>query len=259
MKSWKIIYGGVILFIAIILAGIITEKGVFRTSVEYYTAFLLFGISLAGLLISVISTNERYSYASAYAGISFMLTAAFAYSIKTNEFSYASVLFYILSLLVTVALYNRFGKLEYLDDFWIILLSAVGFWIILLKFSSLGMIALLLALNTSLLITFLSYALLEEDNGEEFIEEEAERSMHKTRMPVIPIISMLKDLNDILIRTFLMLTGVFFLVLLSKKFFPASVFGNADIKTFLIVLAILATIILYGRIFSRRAGDEGGG
>lgn len=246
MKIWKIVYAGVILFMAIILVSIGTGKGMFKTSLEYYTALLLFGISMTALLISGFSQKERYCFAFAYSGISIMLTAAFAYAIKASEFSYVSVLFYFLSLLVTLALYSRFGKLGYLDDFWIILLSATGFWIILLKFFNLGLIALLLAVNTSLLIAFLSYALLEEED-EDVKEEVTERSVAEVGMPVIPF---LKDLNDILTRTFLMLIGVFILVLLSKKFYPEFVFAKAEIKSFLLVLAVLATLILYGRIFA---------
>lgn len=250
MKSWKIVYAGIILFMAIILAGIITGRNMFRTSIEYYTALLLFGVSMIALLISAFAREERYSYSFAYSGISFMLTAAFAYTIKSREFSYASVLFYILSLLVTFALYNRFGKLKYLDDFWIILLSTTGFWIILLKFSDLGTIALLLAINTSLLITFLSYALLEEEV--DVTEETAEReTTDGIQIPVT--FSWLKDLNEILARTFMMLLGVFLLVLLSKKFYPDFVFAKVEMREFLLVLAILATIILFGKIFSKVA------
>ena len=247
MKIWKIIYAGIILFMAIILAGITTGRNMFRTSLEYYTALLLFGISTVALLISAFARKERYCYSFAYSGISFMLTAAFAYAIKAKEFSYASILFYILSLLVTLALYNRFGKLKYLDDFWIILLSATGFWIILLKFSSLGTIALLLAINTSLLITFLSYALLEEE--EECTEETEREGISGIQLSVT--FPALRDLDDILTRTFLMLIGVFLLVLLSKKFYPDFVFAKAGVREFLLVLAILATIILYGKIFPR--------
>lgn len=250
MKSWKIVYAGIILFMAVILAGIITGRNMFRTSLDYYTALLLFGISMIALLISAFARKERYSYSFAYSGMSLMLTAAFAYAIKAKEFSYVSILFYILSLLVTLGIYNRFGKLKHLDDFWIILLSATGFWIILLKFSGLGTIALLLAINTSLLITFLSYALLEEEGGD-VTEEVAERgTIDGIQMSVI---SGLKDLNDILIRTFLMLLGVFLLVLLSKKFYPDFVFAKVEMMEFLLVLAILATIILYGKIFSKVA------
>ena len=249
MKTWKIIYVGIILFMTIILAGIITGRNMFRTSIEYYTALLLFGVSMIALLISAFAREERYSYSFAYSGISFMLTAAFAYTIKSREFSYASVLFYILSLLVTFALYNRFGKLKYLDDFWIILLSTTGFWIILLKFSDLGTIALFLAINTSLLITFLSYALLEE---EVVTEETAEReTTDGIQIPVT--FSWIKDLNEILARTFMMLLGVFLLVLLSKKFYPDCVFAKVEMREFLLVLAILATIILFGKIFSKVA------
>ena len=140
MKIWKILYAVIILLLAIILAGIATGRNMFQTSLEYYTALLLFGISMIALLISAFVRRERYSCSFAYSGISLMLTAAFAYAIKTEEFSYASILFYVISLLITLALYNRFGKLKYLDDFWIILLSATGFWIIILKFSREGLL-----------------------------------------------------------------------------------------------------------------------
>ncbi len=253
MKNfWKIINAVLIIFVSILLAGVVYGRENFRSSLEYYTALIIFGTFLVSLLVSTFFRDERISFASAYAGISFMLTSTFAYAIKTMEFSMVSLLFYTSGLLLTFALYNRFEKLKYLDDFWIILLSFAGFWIILLKFSHLGIISLLLAVNTSLLITFLSYSIIEEEEAlfENEIEEELESNeISENGLQVAHILS---DFNDILIRTFLMLIGVFFVVLISREIFPGSIFSKADIKVFVIILGILFTMIIYGKIFSKK-------
>jgi len=257
MKSWKVLHGGSLIIMGTILASILTGRDMFKTPLEYYTALLLFGFSMVSLLISTLLKNERYSFGFAYSSVSLMLTAAFAYAIISKEFNYASILLYTISLLVTFGSYIRFGELRYLEDFWIILLSATGFWIILIKFSNLGTIALLLAINTSLLITFLSYALLEEE-----LEETSETAIEGDNEVVFigeiqkSIAEKLEDLTDILLRTFFMLLGVFLLVLFSRKFYPDLVFSRADIKSFLITLAIIATLILYGKIFSKSKSEQ---
>lgn len=251
MKWWKIVNALFVVFFALALGAAASRKSFFQTSLEYHTALLLFGILLGSLLFSSIHKRQKPCYLSSYVTVSFLLTASFAYSMRAGEFNVMSPVFYLLSLGPVFSLYNRFEALRFLEDFWVTLLSAVGFWVILLKFSSLGTMALLLAVNTSLLIAVLSYALMEE---EEMGEEEGIAEFPAPSL-AISTPGFLSDISDIFARSFIMLFGVLLLVLVSKRYFPESVFAAVEPRSLVMVMAVLAILALYGKI-SAKGGEQ---
>lgn len=132
----------------------------------YYNATLLaLVVSILFLIFSVKSRKEKYAQTFAYISFSFMAVTSLAIFKKAHNFYLIVFTFFLLLTAYQILLYInwRFGKMSYIDEFYIIFLSAVGFWFIIKKFYYLGVISLLLGINTALLIGFLSYYLIEEE------------------------------------------------------------------------------------------------
>ena len=119
--------------------------------------------SLIFFTISIFTRNERYSFILSYIPFAFMIITSFVYVIKVKEFNPIALVFSLIAFQIIYSLKNRYKKFKYLEELYIICLSVIGFWIILLKFYNLGTISLLLAINTALIIGFLSYYLLHEE------------------------------------------------------------------------------------------------
>ena len=123
-------------------------------------------IVLASLILfslSLLVRDERKAYILAYIPLAFFSLTPIIYAARAKEFNPVSLVFIFIAYQIVLTLQSRFKKIKFLEELYIIFLSILGFWIILIKFSNLGYISLLLAVNTALLIGFLSYYLMEEE------------------------------------------------------------------------------------------------
>ncbi len=116
--------------------------------------FLFFSaLSLALMLAGIYKSDVRFDYFSSLLLVLCML------GFKLDFF--ASAICFVTGMFVLSLSISLHRDISW-DDFTISFLSILGFWIIYYKFEELGTIAFLLGINTTLLIFFLSYSLIEE-------------------------------------------------------------------------------------------------
>jgi len=161
-RVWKpmlmLIEGVLILLFLFILI----NKSAFE-SLEYFTALTILLVSsvFTGLLFycKEEDTCITYSYVSGL----MLITTALVFTIRIKEFSTTALVPLILGALIILSQVMRIGKLTSNINFLIVTASYIGFWFVLGKFSNLGVLGLVLAINTALLIGFLGNSLIKEE------------------------------------------------------------------------------------------------
>lgn len=168
-----------------------------------YVFFFFSLVSSISLILSIAISSKfsnsakRIEYDLEYlSSLSLMLSCFGVLVDKT----FTSILYPPLGILILATIFKRHKRLTYSEDFMIILLSILGFWVIYYKLISLGYIAFLLAINTSLLIGALSYMSMEEVEADKIGERvEIKVQILQTIRGIIPTTTLYLTISYIII------------------------------------------------------------
>jgi len=167
---------------AAIILFVFVLVGKIKTVFTNYVIYSVFATASISLFLSLLLKEKEKQISSLYVASLIFLSSFFA-SVRLalkQEFLLINAVFLLFGILILLSVYYRFRRFEYQENFLIIALSCLGFWIILEKFSNLGTLGLLLALNTAFLIGMLSYVLANEDEEERIAKEKpAEKIVEK--------------------------------------------------------------------------------
>ncbi len=220
--------------IAQIVGAIVSLLVFFMVKTAYI--FLFFSaLSIASIFFSFAPLKERITQNLEY--ISSLLLVLSCLGIFLDQFL-ISFIYFCLGLIVIAGTVRRHENTIYPDDLLIVLLSILGFWIVYLKFMNLGNIGFLLALNTALLIGFLSHTLLEEE-GEE---------SRPVRIQIKP------GFYQVSLQTTFNLTVVYLVVLLLKDKLAA--FQRINMDRFALIILFFMTISIFFYLLSPKNLEE---
>jgi septum site-determining protein MinD len=172
-KPWRLQLGCITVITAIL--SILSMYGEIESAYSGYIMSFVFAVSSISLGISFVLKDEEARITSLYIASLMILTSFFtslgiALNTKLNSFFNAVLL--LLGILILLPVYFRYREIRYKENFLIVLLSCLGFWIMLNKFYNLETVGLLLAANSALLIGALSYMLITEEEKETSVTEE---------------------------------------------------------------------------------------
>lgn len=189
-KWWKLLIAGIEI-VAVVLFIFAFEGKIKSASFTSQVMYLILGTASISLFLSLLLQDDEKHVSSLYAASLAFLTfflASVRAAPKGEALSQINAVFLLLGILILIVVYYRFRRFEYQENFLIIALSCLGFWIILEKFSSLGTLGLVLALNTAFIIGTLSYILANEDEEERVVKEKPEEKPAEkiTAEPALP-------------------------------------------------------------------------
>lgn len=214
-----------------------------------YTFLFFSALSLISLTLSIIISpnqfrwsNERIIYNLEYLSALSLILSSFGILIDNT---FTSIIYPILGISILAARLRRDGRFRYIEDFVIILLSIIAFWIIYYQFLDLKYIAFLLGINTSLLIGFLSYLLMKEVGEEEEIGIEV-----KGKLKIL--VDALPTIREIIYNTTLYIGIAYVIIWLLKDNLPWLQGVNMTYFSFVMLILVILSVILYFRKPSSR-------
>gem|GEM_PF-7092819 len=144
----------------LLMVAVLSE--VFASPYTWVVAALTFGVGFAGMVLSGLSRERRTGVVSGYVALCFTGTAVIIYLLSYGGAMQNAVMLAGLCALFASAVYVKWGY-GFWDDFWIVLMSSAGFWIIVQKFTwQIGFMAIFFGIVTAVLIFTLSYLVIEE-------------------------------------------------------------------------------------------------
>ncbi len=160
---WKAVQELMEIILILTLASMIFKRGYFTIRLEYLTTIFILGLSAISANLLLYFEDPETSFTLTYISSLGLITGAIAYMEIKATMNPIVMLLFLVGVLILIAQHERFNGLEYPENFWIVLMSYIGFWIIWNKFKELGTLDLILSINTALLIGFLSYELMKEE------------------------------------------------------------------------------------------------
>lgn len=198
--------------------------------------FLLFsGLSSFSIILSnfVNEEKQRFKYNLEY--LSSILLISSILAILLGYFLIPIIYLFLGGIISSLTVTKAKKNIIYLNDFYAISLSLMGFWVIYYKFIDLGAISFLLAINTSLTMGVLIYVLMEEDK-----QGNAKPSPNIIKIDLGIKIS---DVKEFFLFTTFLLTLSYIILLYLEDYF--NFFINLEGLAIITISFAVISIILY--------------
>jgi len=163
MRYWYLLYSAAFVVCVVMFLLVYLYRSLFVNDVHFMTLLFVYGVSSVLLLISAVARDESLGYAAAYGAVCTSATPVVGYVAVNRGVDVVSVVVLLPAVLAAAGVYMRYGEFKFLDYMWVFFAGYAGFWIIIIRFSWMGTMALFFATVTLLTVVVLSYALLLED------------------------------------------------------------------------------------------------
>lgn len=150
-----------LLFLAL-FSIVFIAKGPVESDVYRYGLLLLLAVSAATSSVSPF-VEGRLESVTRNLPFTLWLMGPFAYASMLTDFGYLALIVILLILFKGQSLLGRFYEPIDEEEIWLTGVAALGFWVMLLRFHEQGLLALVIAVNTAVLIGVLGFILPEEE------------------------------------------------------------------------------------------------
>jgi len=199
--------------------------------------FLLFsGSSSISIILSHFVTEEKQRIRYNLEYLSSLLLISSILGILLGYFLVPIIYLFLGGIIGSMTVTKARKNLKYLNDFYAISLSLIGFWTIYYKFIDLGSISFLLAINTSLIVGVLIYTLMDEGK-----QEDAKTSSNIIKIDLGIKIS---DVKEFFLYTTFLLTLSYIILIYLEDYINFSV-NIGNLATITILFAIISAVLYF--------------
>ena len=162
MRYWFVILSIAIMMCMSTFILVYHYRTVFTDKISYIVTLFIFGISTLLMFVISIFKNDKLNFMASYYIFTLLFVPFIGYIIIKRDIELISLVMLIPAILTIISVYIRYGELKMSDYIPIFLTGSSGFWIIIIKFSWIGLISIFFAIFAFLSVVLIGIMLFSE-------------------------------------------------------------------------------------------------